>query len=90
MCAVSLMLVAGSPAWLLYMCGHGLQKIDRDSSKDPGPGEGTYLSPWGVRNLNKYLAQACQKRRADQELAGPGSCRPRRYQAHGDELLCLK
>lgn len=22
----------------------------------------TYLSPWGVRNLNKYLAQACQKR----------------------------
>lgn len=23
---------------------------------------GTYLSPRGVRNLNKYLAQACQNR----------------------------
>lgn len=43
----------------------------KDERGTGGRGGGTYLSPRGVRNLNKYLAQACQNRMGGGGVGGP-------------------
>lgn len=47
-----------------YMCRRdGHRWAVKDQKRDGGGGGWTYLSLWGVRNFNKYLAQACQNGR---------------------------